>query len=446
MHNGHKVLEILDEESLKKNNITLEESTKEFNINIQKVVELKNKIEKEINEINKLFDKTISDLTNSFLKKHEILLKEENDIKEKLQNEVTKTREQLENIWSQLNNEIKLNERINQGLKKFENEDKNINKILSYISKINKNKKEINILQQKQMKSIKFCYQEEKSNIKYEDFYFNGLSIPKDIEFKNISSNSLSISWKIDNINIDSNKIKYKVEKRKEKEEQFIKVYEGKDLNCEINNLEIEIYYEFRICSIYNDIEGSWTDIHKIKIDFDSIILKDVEKKREMYQKMLEWSGYKGMKLIYRGTKDGMKSNIFHNKCDNQGPTIVLYKSENSIFGGFCSISWVSDGSYHKSPDSFIFTLINIHNTEPTKFPLKDNNDSSAIYGNSRYGPTFGGGHDIGLDISDFLNNKIYTYFPHSYNDVLGKGRSIFDGNINGRFHIKEIEVFKLFK
>ena len=153
------------------------------------------------------------------MKKHEILLKEENNIKEKLQNEVTKTKEQLENIWSQLNNEIKLNERINQGLKKFENEDKNINKILSYISKINK--KELNTLLQKQMKSIKFSYEEEKSNIIYEEFYFNGLSIIKDIEFKDISLNSLSIYWKIENIkniNIDNKKIKYKVEKRKEKE------------------------------------------------------------------------------------------------------------------------------------------------------------------------------------------------------------------------------------
>ena len=187
----------------------------------------------------------------------------------------------------------------------------------------------------------------------------------------------------------------------------------------------------------------------KIKTkDFDSIILKDVEKKIEMLQKMLEWSGYKEMNLIYRGTKDGMTSNNFHNKCDNQGPTIALIKSEKSIFGGFCSISWTSS-SWHKSPDSFIFTLKNIHNTEPTKFPLKNNNDGYAIYCHSNYGSTFGGGHDIGFDCSDFLNNKIYTNFPYSYQDVLGKGHSIFSGDLNNsdyNFYIKEIEVFKLLK
>ena len=302
------------------------------------------------------------------------------------------------------------------------------------------------------MKNIKFYYKEEESNIKYEEYYFNGISIPKNIEFKEISSNNMNISWKIENINninIDNNKIKYRVEKRKEKEE-FIKVYEGNNQYCSINNLEFNTNYEFRICSIYNDIIGSWSEIYKIKtLEFDSIILKDNERKNEFIKKMLEWSGYKRMELIYRGSRDGMTSNNFHNKCDNKGPTIVLYKNEKSIFGGFTPISWSSGGGkWDTSPDCFLFTLKNIHNTEPTKFPLQNNN-TCAVYHNSNYGPTFGGGHDIGVDQSDHLNNKIYTNFPCSYQDVLGKGKSIFNGNINNSneyFYLKEIEVYNLFK
>ena len=187
----------------------------------------------------------------------------------------------------------------------------------------------------------------------------------------------------------------------------------------------------------------------KIKtLEFDSNILKDHERKNKFIKKMLEWSGYKRMDLIYRGSRDGMTSNNFHNKCDNKGPTIVLYKNEKSIFGGFTSISWSTDGNWHSSPDCFIFTLINIHNTEPTKFPLK-NNDSNAVYHYSKHGPCFGGGHDIGVNQSDYLTNKIYTNFPYSYQDVLGKGKSIFNGNLNNsneHFYLKEIEVFKLFK
>ena len=48
IHKGHKILEICDEESLKKENITIESSSKELNEIIIKVNNLKNLIEKEI--------------------------------------------------------------------------------------------------------------------------------------------------------------------------------------------------------------------------------------------------------------------------------------------------------------------------------------------------------------------------------------------------------------
>ena len=141
VHDNHKLVELSDIESLQKENITIESTTKEFNNISQKIIELKKKIENEINKINNLYEKTIDDLAKSYLKKHEILLKEENDLKEKLQNEVTKCKEQLENFLSQSNNEIQIVERINKGIKKTENDDKNIIKRLSYVSKINKTQK-----------------------------------------------------------------------------------------------------------------------------------------------------------------------------------------------------------------------------------------------------------------------------------------------------------------
>ena len=252
----------------------------------------------------------------------------------------------------------------------------------------------------------------------------------------------MNLSWKIENINninIDNNKIKYKVEKRKENK-QYIKTYEGNNPYCLINNLEFNTNYEFRICSIYNDIIGSWTEIYKIKtLEFDSIILKNHQRKTEYIKKMLEWSGYNKMELIYRGSRDGMTSNNFDNECDNQDPTIILYENEKSVFGEFTSISWSTDGKWQASSDFFIFTLINIHNTEPTKFPFK-NSDKYGVFHHSSYEPLFEGGHDIN-STSDFLNNKIYTNFPCSYQDVLGKGRSIFNGNVNNTN-----EYFKLNK
>ena len=149
------------------------------------------------------------------------------------------------------------------------------------------------------------------------------------------------------------------------------------------------------------------------------------------------------MKLLYRGTRDGMGSNYFHNKCNNKGPTISLFKNEKgNIFGGYASIDWTSADTYKSAPESFIFTLTNIHGTEPTKFP--NSNTSKSIRHYPSHGPTFGGGFDIYTNKSNS-----YSSFPHSYQDILGKGKSIFTGDLNNNniyFNLKEIEVFKIFK
>ena len=447
MHSNHKILELSDIESLKKENITINSSLNEFNETTKKIILLKDLIEKEINKINELYEKTNDDLTKSFQIKHEKLLKEENDIREKLQNEVTKIKEKLENYLSESNNEIKINERINKGIQKIEKEE-NMIKNLTYISKINKSMKEMKKLLQELMKSLNFFYEEEQSNIKYEEYYFNGIPIPYNIEFKDITGDSVNIYWKIDinkNINIDKNIFKYIIEMRKENE-NFSKVYEGNNTNCSINNLELNTNYEFRICSYYNDSIGPWTEIHKIKtLNIDSLLLKESKREIEFIQKLKEWIGFKKIELIYRGTRDGMTGKAFHNKCNNQGETITLIKNDKgNIFGGYASISWTSDNSYHSAPESFIFTLTNIHNTEPTKFPSK--NDNYEVAHSSNCGPRFGGGNDIHLD-SDFKGKKGQSYFPCTYPDILGKGKSIFTGDSNNvYFSISEIEVFKIFK
>ena len=155
------------------------------------------------------------------------------------------------------------------------------------------------------------------------------------------------------------------------------------------------------------------------------------------------------MELLYRGTKDGPDSKTFHNKCDSQGPTITLYKNDkDNIFGGYSSVSWKSNSLIQRvsAPESFLFTLINIYNTEPKKFQSK--NDNNEILYNTDRGPSFGNGTDLGI-IKNFQNDGGYSYFPNTYIDILGKGKSIFTGNKDNniyKFKVKEIEVFKLSK
>ena len=92
-------------------------------------------------------------------------------MKEKLQNEVTKIKEKLENILLKCNQTIKICERIYKGIKNLENEkEKNMIKTLSYVSKINKNDKEINFLLKQQIKSKNIKFDKEKNDIEFENY------------------------------------------------------------------------------------------------------------------------------------------------------------------------------------------------------------------------------------------------------------------------------------
>ena len=266
----------------------MEVNKNELNDISQKAIDLKNKIEKEIENINKLYEETIDKLTKSFLIKHEKLVKEENDLKEKLQTKVTKKKKELQDYLSIFNCEIKNSERIKKGIIKMEKEkeEKNMLKVLSYISNINKFKKKMKELYSQPKQSLKFHYIEEENIIKYEDYYLSGIQAPKNIKYY-IYATSIDISWTLENIELNSNNnIKFKVEMRKENED-YKNVYEGSNNNCEVNNLSKNTNYEFRICSSINNITEIWTEPFKIKTNeiecVDSTILKIVKERMNFH-------------------------------------------------------------------------------------------------------------------------------------------------------------------
>ena len=407
-----------------------------------------------MSEIDKAYEKVNKEMTTSYELKREKLKKEEEDLKEELKTEVTKIKEQLELKSSEVDNLLNINKKIIKGIQSLDKEEKSMIKILSYISKINKIQKEMKSLFQELMKNLKISFIEgegKESTIKYDEYYFNGIPIPKNIEFKEVGTNNFKVLWKIDNINlinVDKKEIKYRLEIRKENsKEEFTQIYEGNADNYLVNKLDKNTNYEIRICSIYKEIISHWSDIHKIKTkNLDCNILNETERGNEFLEKIYEWTGYKNMELLYRGTRDGSRSNIFHNKCDNQGPTLCLCKNEKgNIFGGYASISWTTtSGNYYSANGSFLFTLTNIHNTAPTKYP-NTQNQGNAVYHNSGYGPTFGGGLDLYISDDCLNNNSSSSNLGYSYPDILGKGYSVFSGDINSRnFKLKEIEVFKL--
>ena len=137
-------------------------------------------------EIGKRYEKVNNETIKSYEQKREKLKKEDEDLKEKLKTQVTKYKEQLEIYLSEVNNLLKKNEKLVKRMKILEKEEKIMIKTLSYISKINKNENENEMKKifQELMKNIKINFIEEKSTIKYEEYYFNGIPIPKDIDLE----------------------------------------------------------------------------------------------------------------------------------------------------------------------------------------------------------------------------------------------------------------------
>lgn len=72
----------------------------------------------------------------------------------------------------------------------------------------------------------------------------------------------------------------------------------------------------------------------------DSLIIKE-----ESHQAaLISWlPPYSTCSLLYRATTDGKKSADFHGCCDNKGPTLVVIKHEEYIFGGYTSQPWESE-------------------------------------------------------------------------------------------------------
>ena len=121
---------------------------------------------------------------------------------------------------------------------------------------------------------------------------------------------------------------------------------------------EQDIFYDLKYSSILND--------NNERIFFQSLIKCN------------------NMKLLYRLTRDGSEPKDFHRLCDNKGPTITLFKSDNNRkFGGYLSKNWESIGKWKTDNNVFLFSIdLN------KKYKLKNNQkDTYFCYGEC--GPNF---------------------------------------------------------
>ena len=64
--------------------------------------------------------------------------------------------------------------------------------------------------------------------------------------------------------------------------------------------------------------------------------------------------------MLYRGSDHGRYADDFHDRCDNKGPTISLFKvKDGDVIGGYSTAQWYSDvdGYYVDDKDAMLFNL-----------------------------------------------------------------------------------------
>ena len=124
-------------------------------------------------KIDETYDKVDKETTKSFEEKRELLNLEEENLKDKLKNEVTKIKDKFEENMSLIKELLRKCEQIQKGIKNLQKEEKNMIKTLSYISKVNQNQRKIDNLMNSPMKNMNITFNKDKCIIEYKEYYFN---------------------------------------------------------------------------------------------------------------------------------------------------------------------------------------------------------------------------------------------------------------------------------
>ena len=117
------------------------------------------------------------------------------------------------------------------------------------------------------MKNMNITFNENKNTLEYNNYIFNGISSPINIQSSEKNDNCMNISWKIDEFYkkfMDITQYKYNLEIKDNNNN--ICNYEGKETNIEIRGLINDKEYEIRVRTIYKESYGIWSEYKKVKL------------------------------------------------------------------------------------------------------------------------------------------------------------------------------------
>ena len=247
-------------------------------------------------------------------------------------------------------------------------------------------------------------------------------------EIINIMSEKINnLEIKINNLESSNKSIKIEYDNLKS---------ENKTLKLEIENLKKNINQINEYINQQKEKEKQKT----LKFG-DSLIVKEDED--EMICNWINPNKNIKTKLLYRVSRDGDGSDIFHKYCDNKGPTIIFAKINNGYrFGGYSGISWTCEGKCFYDKDAFLFSLNN-------KLKVMNNNTKETVYHHIVNGPDFAinGKNEL---VFNYYKSKCLTG-KQNYCDDSGKAYTFRNKDLVGidvkgkyNFDVEDYEVYSI--
>ncbi len=159
---------------------------------------------------------------------------------------------------------------------------------------------------------------------------------------------------------------------------------------------------------------------------------------------------------MYSGKRDGFAASTFHSKCNGQGRTLTIIKSNSHLFGGYTEQTW-HNYDYNSNliikarndPKSFIFSIKNDYEHLYRPFIMEPKTGvNGIIYTQPESGPIFGAGHDLYISNYCNSNSESYANLGNTYLfSFFPQGTSQANNFLAGsnRFMCEEIEVYRIY-
>ena len=151
-------------------------------------------------------------------------------------------------------------------------------------------------------------------------------------------------------------------------------------------------------------------------------------------------------KKLYSLSEVGAGARLFHERCDNQGPTVILVRANtNYIFGGFNPSSWMAECVYSESNDAFLFSLMREGQKGCIKCEVRKERADKAIKLNeAQYSPGFGESDISDLFISFKAPSKSYSLLGNVYKLPKGERGDHFLAGKPSDWKVHEIEIYSV--